>query len=102
MRRFAFVLAGLTALASVGAAAGEAVAQEAPAREDAASDPEIRQEALVPAGFGTLKQDQFTVSLRSGPLLLKVTPLDESVIRLSAPDTYQKLHSLAAGDPSRA
>lgn len=54
-----------------------------------------QQEAMVPAGFGTLRQDDVTVSLRDGALLIKVTPLDEGVIRLLAPDTYQRLHALA-------
>ena len=51
--------------------------------------------ALVPAGYGTLRQDEFTVVLRSGSLLVKVTPLAEAVIRLAAPDTYERLHALA-------
>ncbi len=66
-----------------------ASAQEAPA----AKAPQAG--ALVPPGFGTLKQDAFTVALRSGALLVKVTPLTESVIRLAAPDTYTRLHALA-------
>jgi hypothetical protein len=49
---------------------------------------------LVPAGYGTLRQDDATVSLRSGPVLAKVTPLREAVIRLLAPDTYTRLHAL--------
>ncbi len=53
------------------------------------------QQPLVPPGYGTLRQDDFTVALRSGPLLVKVTPLAESVIRLAAPDTYTRLHALA-------
>jgi len=51
--------------------------------------------ALTPAGYGRLKQDDATIQLRTGPLLLKVTPLAESVIRLTAPDTYARLHGLA-------
>ncbi|HEX7117680.1 MAG TPA: hypothetical protein VF212_02775 [Longimicrobiales bacterium] len=50
--------------------------------------------ALVPPGHGTLRQDDFTVSLRNGALLVKVTPLAEAVIRLAAPDTYERLHAL--------
>lgn len=50
--------------------------------------------AEIPVGLGTLKQDEFTMGLRSGALLVKVTPLDESVIRLAAPDTYNRLHAL--------
>ena len=52
-------------------------------------------EALVPSGFGSLRQEEITLTLRSGDLLIKVTPLDEGVIRLTAPDTYQRLAALA-------
>lgn len=61
---------------------------------DTTSDEERERESL-PAGFGTLRQDQFTVPLRVGALLIKVTPLDESVIRLAAPDTYRRLHMIS-------
>ena len=53
------------------------------------------RKSLVPPGFGTLKQDEFTLGIRSGALLVKVTPLNERVIRLAAPDTYNRLHALA-------
>lgn len=49
---------------------------------------------VVPAGYGSLRQDDITVSLRSGALLVKITPMDESTIRLLAPDTYSRLHAL--------
>jgi hypothetical protein len=49
----------------------------------------------VQPGFGTLKQDDVSPALRTGNLLIKVTPLSESVIRLTAPDTYNRLHGLA-------
>ena len=48
-----------------------------------------------PAGYGTMIQDEFTLTLESGALRLKVTPLAESVIRLAAPDTYERLAGLA-------
>lgn len=51
-------------------------------------------DTLVEPGYGTLRQDEVTVSLRSGAVLVKVTPLDEAVIRLLAPDTYDRLSSL--------
>lgn len=51
-------------------------------------------EALPPPGFGTLRQDEVTVTLRSGELEIKVTPLDESVTRTTAPDTYRRLSGL--------
>jgi hypothetical protein len=56
--------------------------------------PKDTSEAEIPVGLGTLKQDQFTMGLSSGSLLVKVTPLDESIIRLAAPDTYNRLRSL--------
>lgn len=52
-------------------------------------------EALPPAGYGTLRQDEISVDLTSGDLRLKVTPLAESVTRTSAPDTYRRLSALA-------
>lgn len=51
-------------------------------------------DTVVPAGFGTLRQDEITVAIRSGAVLVKVTPLDETVIRVLAPDTYARLSAL--------
>ncbi len=51
---------------------------------------------LPPPGYGRLRQDQFTVELRQGLLQIRITPLEEWVLRLAAPDTYSRLHSLAA------
>jgi hypothetical protein len=50
---------------------------------------------LLPPGFGTLLQDQVSLRLQSGSLLIKITPLEESIIRLTAPDTYERLRGLA-------
>ena len=50
---------------------------------------------LVPPGYGTLAQAEFTLDLVSGALQIQVTPLAESVIRLAAPDTYQRLAGLS-------
>ena len=77
--------------AQVPGPAGGAVAAPAPS---STANPQ-QQKALIPAGYGTLKQDEFTVALRSGPLQVKVTPLAETVIRTAAPDTYDRLHRLA-------
>ncbi|MBX6364329.1 MAG: hypothetical protein IRZ00_10715 [Gemmatimonadetes bacterium] len=98
----AVALAVAAACASGGATAAaspeaRASAPAARARTEATPSGGTQQPAgPVPPGYGTLKQDQITVALRSGPqLLIKVTPLDESVIRLAAPDTYNRLHALA-------
>lgn len=58
-------------------------------------------DVLPPPGYGTLRQDDFTIVLDVGDVQIKMTPLDESVIRLAAPDTYQRLHGLAASRADR-
>jgi len=89
VRATTLMLVTAAAVAAACASSGPpAAAQEPSSSADKAA-------GLPPAGFGTLKQDAFTVSLRSGALLVKVTPLDEGVIRLAAPDTYTRLHALA-------
>lgn len=54
------------------------------------------QDAL-PGGLGTLRQDEISIHLRRGELQVQVTPLDETVIRVTAPDTYERLSALGAG-----
>ena len=76
-----------------------APATAVPAATDAGATPtqeEAREQAdPIPAGLGSLHQDAISLSLREGDLLLKVTPLEESVIRLAAPDTYDRLRTMA-------
>jgi hypothetical protein len=57
---------------------------------------------LVAPGHGTLLQDDITLRLQSGNLLVKVTPLEEWVIRLTAPDTYARLKGIADAQGNRA
>lgn len=54
-------------------------------------------EADIPAGEGTLRQTDISVYLRRGELQMRITPLDESVIRTAAPDLYEQLSALGAG-----
>jgi hypothetical protein len=70
-------------------AAGPPVAAPRPATERSA-------DLLVPPGNGSLLQDQITLTVRTDELLLKVTPLEEWVLRLTAPDTYARLSGLAS------
>lgn len=58
--------------------------------------------SALPAGLGTLHQDEFTLAIRAAPLLIKITPLAEEVIRLAAPDTYNRLHALASSRHAEA
>ena len=52
--------------------------------------------ALVPAGFGTLRQEDVNVRLQYQSLLVRLLPLDESVIRTLSPDAYRTLRELLA------
>jgi hypothetical protein len=49
--------------------------------------------ALVPAGFGTLKQSDLEIVLEPEGVHVAAIPLDESVIRALAPDSYRRLHA---------
>jgi len=60
---------------------------------------------MPPPGYGTLRQDDITVAFRSGDLQIKATPLAESIIRVTAPDTERRLRGLAesrSGEAQRA
>ncbi len=83
---------GITILALAGC--GPTFSSE-PAAVPPGSPGEAESSLLVPPGFGTLLQDQISLRLQSGNLLIKVTPLEEWIIRLAAPDTYARLHGLA-------
>lgn len=85
------------------AVASFAAACSAAAPSDQPADPSARSssEELPPPGFGTLRQDDFTIGMASGAVQIKITPLDESVIRLAAPDTYQRLHGMVASRSDR-
>jgi hypothetical protein len=49
--------------------------------------------ALVPPGFGTLRQDDISIVLEGDGFRVSALPLEESVIRLLAPDSYRGLRS---------
>jgi hypothetical protein len=53
--------------------------------------------AGLPAGEGTLRQTDISVYLRRGELQMRVTPLDETIIRTAAPDLYEQLSALGGG-----
>ena len=49
---------------------------------------------LVPAGFGSLRQEQISISLQLPDVIMRLTPLDESVIRTLSSDSYRALREL--------
>ena len=61
----------------------------AAATRDTIADP-----TLVPAGLGSLRQDDIAIKVDINQLQVKAIPLDESVIRTLGPDSYKALHEL--------
>ena len=60
-----------------------------------ASSADTSANALLPAGLGTLRQDDIAIKLQLPDVLVKMIPLDESVIRTLSPDSYRALRELA-------
>lgn len=71
------------------------VAQVAPRPAGAVMD--TLDPSYVPAGFGSLRQDDVALKVtpKSG-LLVKAIPLDERIIRLLSPDSYRALREQVA------
>jgi hypothetical protein len=49
----------------------------------------------LPSGYGTLRQEDVSVTMVTSDLQLMVTPLLRSVVRVTAPDTERRLAALA-------
>ncbi|HUR91495.1 MAG TPA: hypothetical protein VMY38_02360 [Gemmatimonadaceae bacterium] len=49
---------------------------------------------LVPAGYGTIRQDEIAIRLQPPGLVVRLVPLDEGFIRLLTPDSYRALRDL--------
>jgi hypothetical protein len=46
---------------------------------------------LVPAGYGSLKQEDVAIRVSQGGLQVQAIPLDETIIRVLSPDSYRAL-----------
>ncbi|MEO6878255.1 MAG: hypothetical protein ABI205_07230 [Gemmatimonadaceae bacterium] len=55
--------------------------------------PDSTSGTLVPAGFGTLKQDDIAIVLQANNVRITAIPLDEPVLRTLAPDSYRNLRA---------
>ncbi len=56
---------------------------------------------LVAPGFGSLKQDDISIRFQLRGLLVRATPLDESIIRVLAPDSYRSLRDRRESERDR-
>ena len=86
------MLAGLTACASTGSST-TSVAD--PVR--AAATPRVAAtdtSGYIPAGYGSLRQDDIAMRVTANGLTIRAIPLDENFIRTLSPDSYKTLHDL--------
>ena len=98
MKRQAWALA-VTLTTACGGAAAVPSSETPPPVATAPRDTALV--GLVPAGHGSLKQDDISLRFQLRGLLVRVTPLDESVIRLLAPDSYRSLRDRRESERDR-
>ena len=84
----------MTCVACAGSAASSS-SQAAPAGQTvpARITRDSTSPELIPAGYGTLKQDSVAIVFQQGGVRIAAIPLDETVIRTLAPDSYRTLHA---------
>lgn len=86
----------LMALTVACATGHPATAQVPPAGQTGAAGDTLDPN-FVPAGFGSLKQDDIALKVApSSGLQVRAIPLDERLIRLLSPDSYRALRDLVA------
>src|SRR3954462_14568660 len=90
MKALACIL--LAAFAACGGPAPGASAQPAPALPTRVSR-DSGSASLIPSGFGTLRQEDVSITLQQNGVRISAIPLDETVIRTLAPDSYRSLHA---------
>ena len=56
---------------------------------------------LIPAGYGSLRQDDIAIRVQLPAYMIKAIPLDESVIRVLSPDSYRALRDLLQSERTR-
>ena len=98
MRHPRLALVAAVALAALGCASSRSGAQQPPvttARDSLlASSDTAAASTQIPAGFGSLRQDDVAIKLQIGGKQVKILPLDEGVIRTLSPDSYRALRNL--------
>ena len=83
----------LTAIAAGCGAAVREAAEQGPVGAAPGHDT-LEAGALIPAGYGTLRQDDIAVRIELEGVQVKAIPLDESIIRTLSPDSYRALRDL--------
>jgi hypothetical protein len=89
----ALALAACASAPGAGQAQPAASAATTQARRDSAGG-QSSDAGLIPPNYGSLRLDDVAISVQLQGLTIRAIPLDESVIRALAPDSYGSLHAL--------
>ena len=94
MQRAARIVAVAVALLGCGGAQSPPRTSDSPVDSVVPVRGDTLSGTLIPAGFGTLKQDDISIRLQIGGKQVRALPLDESVIRTLSADSYRALRGL--------
>ena len=94
--KLALGLSMAAACAPAGSTNG-AVGNSAPTPMSAIPQADTAGLTMLPPGYGSLHQDDISLHIDGGTVLVRALPLDESLIRLLTPDSYRALHDLKQG-----
>lgn len=102
MRRFArlpvvSLVAALAVIAASACTPAAVLPAQVPVRPDTVTPVDTLDPNYVPAGFGSLRQDDIALRLSPGNLQVRAVPLDERFLRLLSPDSYRSLRELPVG-----
>ncbi|HSG49978.1 MAG TPA: hypothetical protein VLA43_19295 [Longimicrobiales bacterium] len=67
-----------------------------PAADPAVTPPPPGDASREPPAAGSLRQDEITVEVVARGVVVRLTPLDSAILRLTAPDTRRRLGSVGA------
>jgi hypothetical protein len=94
VRSAAFLLGALIAGCATAGPPGAAPATQQGTLQSGRDANRSTSSALIPAGLGTVRQDSISIMLQPEGVRVTAIPLDETVIRVLAPDSYRSLHAV--------
>jgi hypothetical protein len=93
----ACVRLGIVPLTLACGSAGTTGARSEPAPPSTSRRGDTTMLGDVPAGYGSLRQDDIAVKIQLPALLVRAIPLDESILRVLSPDSYRAVRELREG-----
>lgn len=96
-RRFASLSVATAAIALAACATGTGSGPQASVPVSGVPQADTAGITLLPPGYGSLRQDDLSLHIDAGTVLVRALPLDEALIRLLTPDSYRALHDLKEG-----